>query len=311
MALRIVRGDKVKLTFPDQIIKTDNKGRLWCKDMPILGITDTVEKANAVKSVKEKKWDDISDTAYTRIGNNPNGLWAGWDEEWENHPLKTKQDAKRKEEKEKQKKQRRVYLSSRGWGDYGSVEWNGDITRPENEILAECYELLKNGHDVDRPNQTPEEILKEIRSEKAKYQKNLDGEQAERNRVATLNTEIDALNVTVKVIKSSKKQSGEGDGCNDYYAHVEVTDKKTGDTLKFNCRNIFDFGYVVNPDYKITPEMDEPGGLANFDKKTGKYFWDDFKDGKGWHSIREMTDFESRAYTYLSKRPPIYDGINM
>ena len=121
--------------------------------------------------------------------------------------------------------------------------------------------------------------------------------------------ETDALVVSVKILKSGKTESGEGDGCNDYFAEVAATDTATGETLKFRCRNVFDSGYVVNPDYKITPESDSAGGLAT--KENGKYFWQDFKSGQGWENVREMTGFESRAYQYLNARPPIYDGLNM
>lgn len=56
----------------------------------------------------------------------------------------------------------RIYLSSRGWGDYSACEWVGDITRPDTEILAECRKALAEGHDVDVPNQSDEEILGKI-----------------------------------------------------------------------------------------------------------------------------------------------------
>ena len=56
----------------------------------------------------------------------------------------------------------KIYLSSRGWGDYSSLEWRGDITRPDSEILAEYRNLLTNGHDVDERNQTDDEILGKI-----------------------------------------------------------------------------------------------------------------------------------------------------
>ncbi len=56
----------------------------------------------------------------------------------------------------------KVYLSSRGWGDYRGVEWYGDLSRPDAEIVAECQELLAKGHDVDEPNQTDAAVLATI-----------------------------------------------------------------------------------------------------------------------------------------------------
>ena len=63
----------------------------------------------------------------------------------------------------------------------------------------------------------------------------------------------------------------------DPYALVEVTSKETGEKLQFTCRNIFDFGYVVNPD----------GG------------------------VRPLTAFEAHALAYLYDYPPLDDQIRM
>ena len=49
----------------------------------------------------------------------------------------------------------KIYLSSRGWGDYSPLNWTGDITRPDADILAECKDLLINGCDVDKRNNPP------------------------------------------------------------------------------------------------------------------------------------------------------------
>ena len=59
-------------------------------------------------------------------------------------------------------KQVRIYLSSRGWGDYSSCEWVGDITRPDAEILEECKRALTTENDVDQPNQSDVELLGKI-----------------------------------------------------------------------------------------------------------------------------------------------------
>jgi hypothetical protein len=63
----------------------------------------------------------------------------------------------------------RIHLSSRGWGDYSSLEWQGDITRADAEILAECRHALTTGHDVDCPDQTDAEILDVIHKARAKW----------------------------------------------------------------------------------------------------------------------------------------------
>lgn len=55
-----------------------------------------------------------------------------------------------------------VTLSSRGWGDYSPCEWEGDISRPDAEILAECRRLLSTEQDVDDRDQTDAAILAKI-----------------------------------------------------------------------------------------------------------------------------------------------------
>lgn len=62
-----------------------------------------------------------------------------------------------------------IYLSSCGWGDYSALEWTGDITRTDADILAECRNLLTTGHDVDEPNQTDEQLLAKIRHARAQW----------------------------------------------------------------------------------------------------------------------------------------------
>ena len=64
----------------------------------------------------------------------------------------------------------KIYLSSRGWGDYSPVEWIGDITRPDAEIIAECHSLLANGHDVDKPDQSDAEILTKIKATRESWE---------------------------------------------------------------------------------------------------------------------------------------------
>lgn len=60
-------------------------------------------------------------------------------------------DAERAAEERAEAVKARIYLSSRGWGDFAAVEWVGDITRPAAEIEAECARLLASAHDVDTP----------------------------------------------------------------------------------------------------------------------------------------------------------------
>lgn len=160
--LRIVRGNDVKFTLPGPRITIKADGTLWMSGNPILGIEDPAEKKRIAALAKARKYDQIPADYFTRLGENPNGLWAGTDEEWANHPAKAEQAREAAEKAAEQAKQVKIYLSSRGWGDYSPCEWIGDITRPDNEILAECRQHLTTGYDVDRPNQSDEDIIAKI-----------------------------------------------------------------------------------------------------------------------------------------------------
>lgn len=106
------------------------------------------------------------------------------------------------------------------------------------------------------------------------------------------------------VVNIIKKGSHKGDDGTDYYALIKITDPKTGESLEFNCRNIFDFGYVVNPNYSIV-EGKEKGGIVN------NWMWQDFESGKGWFDVRPVTEFEKKCLQYLSDFPPVYDEIRL
>lgn len=157
--LRVVRGAELKLSLPAPSITIKADGTIWYQGIPVLGAPED-KKAEMSKLVKAKKWDEIPAGYYVKLGDNDNGLWAGDDEAWDKHPVKLAEDAKRAKKEIEDKKIVKIYLSSRGWGDYSSLEWVGDITRPDAEILRECKELLANGHDVDKPNQSDDDILR-------------------------------------------------------------------------------------------------------------------------------------------------------
>lgn len=61
-----------------------------------------------------------------------------------------------------------IYLSSRGWGDYSSLNWVGDIRKADADILAESRDLLANGHDVDTPHISDADILTKINEARKK-----------------------------------------------------------------------------------------------------------------------------------------------
>jgi hypothetical protein len=160
--LRVVRGQEIKLILPGPSITVKSDGTLWSSGMPILGIEDATEKARIAELARAKKYDAIPAEYFTRLGDNPNGLWAGTDSDWDKHPLKAEQDRIATGKEVERAKRVRIYLSSRGWGDFSPCEWVGNITRPDAEILAECRHQLASGHDVDQPNQSDDEIMAKI-----------------------------------------------------------------------------------------------------------------------------------------------------
>lgn len=104
----------------------------------------------------------------------------------------------------------------------------------------------------------------------------------------------------IEILKEGYVQGEERDP----YAKVKITDIITGESAVFICRNIFDFGYVINPDYSIARGM-EPGGILSGNK------WQTFDKNKGWYDVREATEFELKAIKYLHDFPPISIGIRM
>jgi len=137
---------------------------------PILGIDDPAEKARIATLAKAGKYDQIPAIYFTRLGDNPNGLWTGTDEEWAKHPAKAEQDRLAAVKAAETAKHVRIYLSSRSWGDYSACEWIGDITRLDMDILAECRHQLITEHDVDQPNQSEDEIMAKIATARADWE---------------------------------------------------------------------------------------------------------------------------------------------
>ena len=172
--LVVVRDGEIKLRFAMSSVQVKTDGTLWVGGNPILGVEDPTEKKRIKALTKKRQYDQIPDKYFTRLGDNPNGLWAGSDEEWDKHPAKVEADRKAAEKAaEKAAKDAKtvtIYLSSRGWGDYSSCEWRGDITRPDAEILAECKDLLSTEHDVDRPDQSDKELLDMITKAREKWE---------------------------------------------------------------------------------------------------------------------------------------------
>lgn len=110
------------------------------------------------------------------------------------------------------------------------------------------------------------------------------------------------------IVKILRKDAGTpGEKGREPFARVEIIDPTTGESGKFICRNIFDFGYVVNPLYPVAEGL-EPGGMVNEEEKVWMYY--DEKRG-GWYNVRPLTAFERKAVEYLEEFPPICADLRM
>lgn len=105
-------------------------------------------------------------------------------------------------------------------------------------------------------------------------------------------------NVRMTIIRQSATQGEAGvDPC------VTVDIAVDGQTLRYDCRNIFDFGYVINPCYSIAAGIN--GGVC------AGNVWMTHNANHGWRTIRALTPQEQRAIAFLSEFHPVPDAIRM
>ena len=125
-------------------------GALWQLrpdgDVPVInGKASTPEAIEAWKR-NPRAWDSIHGLVLLRRGVNSCGRIVEEEDVFDASPkgrayyqhIRDRMEA----EREAEMRRGRIYLSSRGWGDYSPVEWVGDITRPAAEIEAECAAAL-------------------------------------------------------------------------------------------------------------------------------------------------------------------------
>lgn len=97
----------------------------------------------------------------------------------------------------------------------------------------------------------------------------------------------------VEVIKKYSEAFDEG---RTYITKVKITEKGTGKSLQFACRDIFDFGKVINPCYAVADGS--VGGLPVKDS------WQ--VEGR----LIKMTDFEKKCVDFLYSYPPAWTRRN-
>lgn len=111
-------------------------------------------------------------------------------------------------EKENRANSIEVHLSTRGWGDYSSL--NVTIDRRDNDKiwLDAAKKAFEGVHDVDHPNQTDDELLEKINAAVEKFDAVIARSEAEAKRVADLKS---------KAVATGEKQllNKYMDECND------------------------------------------------------------------------------------------------
>lgn len=179
------------------------------------------------------------------------------------------------------------YIQKRAKKSIGTIEDLKEVLNPEYNSETHKYhgfkETIVTGFEMNL-----NVILQSTIEKKVEKQKTNNALEQEKQ------------SMKIEILKQGYEQGEEKDP----YVKVKITDVKTGESAQFICRNIFDVGYVVNPNFAITEGM-ELGGLLNKGK------WETFEAGKGWYPVREATEFELKAVEYLYKFPLISKEIRM
>lgn len=165
-----IETGEILLRMPQCTERSD--GTLWAKNGIPLFVFRGLPNAEQLKSEYSQlfeygRLDDIPLDHAARIGE-IRGLRVQWEEEYRKRPEHPARKAARIQRAEEEKNRISVYLSTRGWGDFPGVVWEGDRRRPTSEIVAECQTLLRDGYDVDKPDQSDEDIAALVEEEKQK-----------------------------------------------------------------------------------------------------------------------------------------------
>ena len=191
--------------------------------------------------------------------------------------------------------------------------WIND--RNKNYSYTEC---LKYNH-TPALQQKITNLLIQIRADMTAYQ----SLEIKQNAIEKVETEQAKKEFDVKILKISTISGGEGGP--GPYAKIKITDNESKEEAIFNCRNIFDFGYVINPVDGGTANIDEDTIAVNYDttedeaKRLEHFFgkrprptgwgWKSNFEGDDWtpkgDNWTPMTGFEIRAINYLNRFSPI------
>ncbi|MBE3141507.1 MAG: hypothetical protein IMZ53_13105 [Thermoplasmata archaeon] len=173
----IYKDSRIKISRDDESLYLSRGTKSFdIRLSQIESISDTVTNSKNIAGIKEQRR-NLKD--YIQINIRHSSLTISTDRkakqpvleaiEWWNTTGKQIDAAKNAKAEEERKNQISIYLSSRGWGDFSSLDWNGGIRKSDIEILEECKQLLKNGHDIDTPNLTDDQILSLISQARRKH----------------------------------------------------------------------------------------------------------------------------------------------
>ena len=158
--------------------------------------------------------------------------------------------------------------------------------------LSEKYGLY-DSYSFLKDKKIGEEVTAEVITKIKEIDKERKIEAAEKQR-AKEEREERRKSMTCEILKQGNTKGEAWDP----YAIVRLTDPDNGESLEFICRNIYDVGYVINPNYSVVPGA--KGGICVKDR---------------WETTtqqgRELNEFEKRCLKYLYEFSPISKGIRM
>jgi len=184
----------------------------------------------------------------------------------------------------------KVYLSSRGWGDYSPAEIYVDVRNVDEAGWLEAARKALSQPDTDL-KLTDDDILAKVYEEIAKKEAK---EGKKKAAITAENEKREKALEPVANIETTEEITEDEDGKVPMYSH-KVT-LKSGTVIRLSERNVFDYGVVINPEYSVVEGMKD-GGLIN--THDGVLWFDDYIENKGWERVRELTQDEIDAYTAI------------
>jgi hypothetical protein len=173
----------IVMRLPAHMMSIDNAGRIAARNNMYLTLgnesnsdalaawTRLAKSANAARRRAIADELEPRGLVIARYGDNGDAV-VMWDDEWAtseySRAYAAKLEADRRQREAEEAKTVTISLVTRGWGDYGMVEWSGDITRPTAEIVAECRARLDRDAEKDH-DMTDDEIAREVESAKAQW----------------------------------------------------------------------------------------------------------------------------------------------